>query len=56
MERIEGRTDMQDSRGDKSRYGRNWKKWVLIYIGVAAVIYAVVYLILQSGNGSGGLY
>ena len=31
---------------DRRSYGRNWKKWLLIY--------GVVYLILQAGNGSGG--
>ena len=46
---------MAEPRGKQS-YGRNWKKWLLIYLAVGAVIYGVVYLILQSGGGSGGLY
>jgi hypothetical protein len=37
-------------------YGRSWKKWLLIYVGAGLVIYGVVYLLLRSGNGSGGLY
>jgi hypothetical protein len=40
----------------KHGYGRSWKKWLLIYLGAGLVIYGVVYLLLQSGNGSGGLY
>lgn len=40
----------------KRGYGRSWKTWLLIYLGAGLVIYGVVYLLLQSGNGSGGLY
>ena len=40
----------------KHGYGRSWKKWLLIYLGAGLVIYGVVYLLLQSGSGSGGLY
>jgi hypothetical protein len=39
---------------DRRSYGRNWKKWLLIYVGAGILIYGVVYLILQAGNGSGG--
>lgn len=34
-------------------YGRRWKKWLLIYVGVAAVLYLIVYLAFFA-NGSGG--
>ena len=40
----------------KRGYGRSSKKWLLIYLGTGLVIYGVVYLLLRSGNGSGGLY
>ncbi|HEY7667316.1 MAG TPA: hypothetical protein VIE12_04240 [Actinomycetota bacterium] len=46
---------MDESRGTKRNYGRNWKKWLLIYVAAGAVVYGVVYLILQSGSG-GGIY
>jgi hypothetical protein len=42
--------------GDNAKrgYGRNWKKWVAIYLAVGAVAYSVIYLALHSGGGSGG--
>jgi hypothetical protein len=40
----------------KRSYGRNWKKWLAIYVVAGAVVYGIVYLILQSGGGGGGLY
>ena len=47
---------MAKASGDKRRYGRSWKRWVAIYLVAGAVIYGVIYLVLQSGSGSGGLY
>jgi hypothetical protein len=49
---------MAQSRNEKRGYGRSWKRWILISLAVAVVIYGLVYLILQSGGGSsgGGLY
>jgi hypothetical protein len=44
---------MAESSG-KRRYSRNWKKWVVIYLAAAVVVYGLIYLILQSGDGSGG--
>lgn len=40
----------------KSSYGRNWKKWILIYLAVAVVVYLIVYFVFfhSSGGGSGG--
>jgi hypothetical protein len=41
----------------KRSYGRNWKKWLVIYVAAAAVLYGIVYLVLQSGGtGGNGLY
>jgi hypothetical protein len=39
-------------------YGRRWKKWLLIYVGVAAVLYLIVYLAFfaNGSGGGGGLY
>jgi hypothetical protein len=37
-------------------YGRRWKKWLAIYLVAGVLIYGVVYLLLRSGSGSGGLY
>jgi hypothetical protein len=40
------------------RYGRNWKRLVVIYLVAAAIVYGIVYLALQSGGAGagGGLY
>lgn len=45
---------MDESGSPRRGYGRNWRRWVLIYLAVGAVVYGVVYLALQSGSGSGG--
>jgi hypothetical protein len=39
-------------------YGRNWRKWLGIYLAIGAVVYLVIFLILQGSGGSsgGGLY
>jgi hypothetical protein len=42
------RSPMAQSAG----YGRNWKKWLAIYVAVAAVAYLIVYLVFFA-NGSG---
>jgi hypothetical protein len=39
---------------ENRRYGRNWKKLLAIYLVVGAAVYGLIYLILQSGGGSGG--
>jgi hypothetical protein len=44
---------MAESSGKRS-YGRNWKKLVVIYLAAAVVVYGLIYLILQSGDGAGG--
>jgi hypothetical protein len=42
---------------ENRRYGRNWKKLLAIYVVVGAVVYGLIYLFLQLGDGfSGGLY
>lgn len=39
----------------ESGYRRGWKKWLGIYLAVAAVAYLVVYLLfLHHGGGGGG--
>ena len=38
----------------KSGYGRNWKKWLAIYLVAGAVVYVVIYLLFFAGNGGGG--
>jgi hypothetical protein len=35
-------------------YGSKWKKWALVYLGVAAVVYLVIYLVMSSGGGGYG--
>jgi hypothetical protein len=35
-------------------YGRNWKKWIAIYVIAAAVVYLVVYLLFFAHGSSGG--
>jgi hypothetical protein len=40
----------------KSRYGRTWKKWLAIYVAVAAVIYLIVFLVFFRHGGGGGGY
>ena len=50
----ERRSDMAEQRRDTKGYGRSWKKWLVIYLVAGALIYGLVYLILQSSGGSGG--
>ena len=44
----------------KSGYGRNWKKWLVIYAIAGVAIYLVVYLVffanLGASGGGHGLY
>ena len=47
---------MEHTPDRSRRYGKTWKKWLAIYVAVGAVVYLAVYLILQAGNGTGGLY
>jgi hypothetical protein len=42
-------------------YGRNWKKWLAIYVVAGVVVYLIVYLVFfyDAGGGTtggGGLY
>ena len=41
---------------ESSGYRGRWKKWVLIYLAVAIVIYAIIYFVFlhKSGGSSGG--
>ncbi len=32
-------------------YGRNWRKWILIYVIVAAVVYGLVWLLFLRDGG-----
>jgi hypothetical protein len=37
------------------RYGRNWKKWLAIYLAVGAVVYFIVFAVFfHHGGGAGG--
>jgi hypothetical protein len=37
-------------------YRRQWKKWLAIYLAVAAVVYLIVFLVaFHHGGGGGGL-
>jgi hypothetical protein len=35
-------------------YRRKWKKWLAIYLAVAAVVYLAVFLVFFSHGGGGG--
>ena len=35
-------------------YRRKWKKWLAIYLAVAAVVYQIVFLVFFSHGGGGG--
>jgi hypothetical protein len=42
-------------------YGRNWKKWLAIYVVAGVVVYLIVYLVFFASGGGGaagggGLY
>ena len=42
-------------------YGSRWKRWALLYVAIAIVAYAVIYLAFfhhgsGGGSGGGGLY
>jgi hypothetical protein len=46
---------MDEQRSDRGGYGRNWKKWLLIYAVAGAVIYLIVYFVFfHSSGGYGG--
>lgn len=39
-----------------SGYGGTWKRWIWVYLVVAAVVYGIVYFVFlkDSGGGNGG--
>ena len=38
-----------------SGYRGKWKKWLLLYLGIGAVVYAIVYFVfLHHSGGAGG--
>jgi len=37
-----------------SGYGRNWKKWLTIYLVIGTIAYFVVYLLFFTGGGGAG--
>ena len=44
--------------GSGNGYGRNWKKWLVIYAVAGAIIYLIVFLVFFAhiGGGGGGPY
>ena len=38
----------------KAGYRGRWKKWLLIYLGVGAVAYLIIYLVFFHSGGYGG--
>jgi len=55
---VEQRQERGYRRHGQRSYGGKWKRWLLIYLGTAAVIYAIVYLVFfhHGGGGGGGGY
>ena len=46
---------MEQKQQQGSRYGSRWKKWLLVYVAIAAVAYLVIYLVFfHHGGGYGG--
>jgi hypothetical protein len=37
-------------------YRRKWKKWLAIYLAVAAVVYLIVFLVFFNHGGGGGSF
>jgi hypothetical protein len=50
MQNVSDKPQGEAKRG----YGSKWKKWLLIYLGVGAVVYAIVYFVFFHGGGYGG--
>jgi hypothetical protein len=50
--------DREETDMAQQGYGSRWKRWLLVYVGVAIVAYAVIYFAFfhQGGSGGGGLY
>jgi hypothetical protein len=49
---------MAENRSERG-YGSKWKKYVLIYLLVGAVVYGLIYLLFFTGGpggGGGGIY
>ena len=42
-------------RKEKRGYGGKWKKWLLIYLVIGAVVYAIIYFAFLNGSGGYGL-
>lgn len=55
-EREEGHVSDQDSGGGYGGGGRNWVKYLVIYLVVASVAYAVIYFAFIRDSGGGGGY
>jgi hypothetical protein len=45
---------MEQKQQQGSRYGSRWKKWLLVYIAIAAIAYFVIYLVFFHHGGGGG--
>ena len=45
---------MEQKQQQGPRYGSRWKKWLLIYLVIAAIAYLVIYLVFFHHGGYGG--
>jgi hypothetical protein len=52
ISQTKGKSVERERRTDG--YGSKWKKWALVYLGVGAIVYLVIYLAVSSGGGYGG--
>lgn len=39
---------------ERSGYGGKWKKWLLIYLAIAVVAYAIIYFVFIRDSGAYG--
>src|SRR5207247_7199680 len=45
---------MEQKQQQGSRYGSRWKKWLLVYVAIAAIAYLVIYLVFFHHGGGYG--
>ncbi|MGH2734677.1 MAG: hypothetical protein ACRDKZ_03775 [Actinomycetota bacterium] len=44
---------MEPDENNRPGYGKKWKSWVGVYLAIGAVVYFLIYMIVNSG-GYGG--